>query len=72
VNYRDLGSVASPSFSGHGRIGLDPFQGYVESPAKPRKARVHDGDGAHSLSRASGPHVPHARGWIRGHLHGIL
>jgi hypothetical protein len=24
-NYRDIRSVASPSFSSHGRIGLDPF-----------------------------------------------
>jgi hypothetical protein len=71
-NYRDLGSVASPSFSSHGRTRLDPFQGYTVSPAKPHEARVHECDRACGLSRARGPHVPRTRGRIRGDLCDIL
>jgi hypothetical protein len=29
-------------------------------------------NGAHGLPCARGPHVPHARGMVRGDLHGIL
>jgi hypothetical protein len=71
-NYRDLGSVASPSFSSHGRAGLNPFQGYIGSTTKPREPSVYDGDGAHDLLCARGPCVPHAHGRIPGDLRGIL
>jgi hypothetical protein len=33
---------------------------------------VHDGYGVHGLLCGGGPHIPRARGWIRGDLHGIL
>jgi hypothetical protein len=54
VNYRGTQSVVSPSFSGHGGTRLDPFQGYVGSPAKPYKTRVHDDVRACGLPCAGG------------------
>jgi hypothetical protein len=57
-DYRDFGGVASPFFSSHGRVGLDSFQGYAESPAKPHKTSADDGGRAHGLSCATGPCIP--------------
>jgi hypothetical protein len=71
-DYLDLGSVASPSFSSHDGAGLDPFQGYTGSPAKPCKTRVYDGSGARGLPCAREPCVAPARGKMRGVLYGIL
>jgi hypothetical protein len=70
--YQDLGGVASPSSSSHGRAGLDSFHHYVGPYAKTHEAWVYDGDGAHSLSFARGPCVPRARGRICGVLCVIL
>jgi hypothetical protein len=70
--YRILGSVASPSLSTHGGTRQDTFQGHTGSPTKPHRPRVYDNDGAHSLPRARGPHVPRTRGRIRGDLCSIL
>jgi hypothetical protein len=50
-NYRDLGSVASPSFSSHGGTRLDLFHGYTGSPTKPHEPRVHD---CHTLFQDNG------------------
>jgi hypothetical protein len=70
--YQDLGSAASPSSLGHGRVGLDPFHVYIGSSTKTQKTRVYDGSGARGLLSARGPHVPHACGRIRDVLYGIL
>jgi hypothetical protein len=71
-NYRVTGSVASPSFRIHVGIRLGPLQEYAGSPTKPRKTRVHDGDGSCGLSRVEGPRVPRAHERIRGDLRSIL
>jgi hypothetical protein len=47
--YWDLESFASPSSSSHGKTGLDPFHGYVGSPAKAYKTRVYDGGRARDV-----------------------
>jgi hypothetical protein len=65
-DYWDLESVASPSFSSHGKTRLDPFQGHAGSPAKPHELGVYDGDGARGLPSARGPRIPCACGRICG------
>jgi hypothetical protein len=69
---RVLESVASPSLSIHGGIGLDSFQGHTGSPAKPQKPSVYDGDGAHDLPCARGPRVPWTHRRICGDLCSIF
>jgi hypothetical protein len=72
LDYWDLGSVSSPSFSSHGATGLGPFQGYAVSPTKPHESRVYDGNRACGLSHARGPHVPCTCRRICGDLCSIL
>jgi hypothetical protein len=51
-NIWSLESVASPSLSNYGGVGLDPFGGHIGSPVGPHEPGVHDGAGARNLSCA--------------------